>query len=177
MKELKSKGFTLLEIMLALAIASIFIAIIQAPVLSFHQMVLQQKQSPGIEGDLERFLMLLKTELLQSGYGFVSGGYTGEAVIIAENSITLKADYNLDGDTLDKSESITYRYDANIKELKRQSKNSAYQTFIEGVELVQFASANISQSTVGTSKTCVVVSIQATSESNTEQFTLCPYDL
>jgi len=53
--------------------------------------------------------MLVKSELIQTGYGIIS--QSQKAVEVTENSLTLRADRNSDGDLRDNRETIVYRYD------------------------------------------------------------------
>ena len=68
--------------------------------------------------------MLVKSELIQAGYG--SSSQSQKAVEVTENSLTLRADRNRDGDLEDAREKIAYRYDQQTLTLFRKSENSAY---------------------------------------------------
>ena len=52
-----------------------------------------------LQGDFQRFLLLLKSELIQAGYALSSGSET--AVEIFTHSLVFKADRNRDGDVAD----------------------------------------------------------------------------
>ena len=75
--------------------------------------------------------MLVKSELIQTGYGIIS--QSQKAVEVTENSLTLRADRNCNGDLEDTREKIAYRYDHQTLTLFRKSGNSAYQTLIESI--------------------------------------------
>ena len=68
-------------------------------------------------GDFQRFLLLLKSELIQAGYTLSSGSET--AVEISTHSLVFKVDRNRDGDVAVTSEKIAYRYDLETKVLYR----------------------------------------------------------
>ena len=65
-------GFTLLELILVLAIVSILIITAQKPLLEFHQTAMQEQEKNVIQQDYLEFLMLVKLELIQTGYGIIS---------------------------------------------------------------------------------------------------------
>ena len=70
-------------------------------------------------GDFQRFLLLLKSELIQAGYALSSGSET--AIEISTHSLVFKADRNTDGGVTDTREKIAYRYDPETKVLYRKS--------------------------------------------------------
>ena len=65
-------GFTLIELILVLAIVSILIITAQKPLLEFHQTAMQEQEKNVIQQDYLEFLMLVKLELIQTGYGIIS---------------------------------------------------------------------------------------------------------
>ena len=69
------------------------------------------------QGDFQRFLMLLKSELIQADYTLSSRNET--AAEISTHSLVFKADRNRDGDVADTREKIAYRYDPETKVLSR----------------------------------------------------------
>ena len=86
--------------------------------------------------DFQRFLLLLKSELIQAGYALGSGNEN--AVAISQYSVVLKADSNRDGDLADTGETIAYHYEPATKVLFRKSGNTAYQTLIELIAALKF---------------------------------------
>lgn len=65
-------GFTLIELILVLAIVSILIITAQKPLLEFHQTAMLEQKKIVIQQDYLAFLMLVKSELIQTGYGIIS---------------------------------------------------------------------------------------------------------
>ena len=55
-----------------------------------------------LHGDFQRFLLLLKSDLIHAGYALSSGSET--AVEISTHSLVFKADRNRDGDVADTRE-------------------------------------------------------------------------
>ena len=110
-------AYTLIEVMLVLAIVSVVLVAAQRPLLEFHRIAVLEQQKEMLQGDFQRFLLLLKSELIQAGYALSSGSET--AVEISTHSLVFKADRNRDGDVADTHEKIAYRYDPETKVLSR----------------------------------------------------------
>ena len=89
---LNYSGYTLIELMLVLAIVSVVLLAAQRPLLEFHRIAFQEQQKIILQGDFQRFLLLLKSELIQAGYALSSGNET--AVEISTYAVLLKADRN-----------------------------------------------------------------------------------
>ena len=91
-----NSAYTLIEVMLVLAIVSVVLNAAQRPLLEFHRIAVLEQQKEVLQGDFQRFLLLLKSELIQAGYALSPGGET--AVEISTHSLVFKADRNRDGD-------------------------------------------------------------------------------
>ena len=85
--------------MLVLAIVSVVLIAAQRPLLEFHRIAVLEQQKEVLQGDFQRFLLLLKSELIQAGYALSSGSET--AVEISTHSLVFKAGRNRDGDVAD----------------------------------------------------------------------------
>ena len=92
-------AYTLIEVMLVLAIVSVFLIAAQRPLLEFHRIAVLEQKKAVLRGDFQRFLLLLKSELIQAGYALSSGSET--AVETFTHSLVFKADRNRDGDVAD----------------------------------------------------------------------------
>ena len=68
--------YTLIELMLILAIVSVVLLAAQRPLLEFHRIAFQEQQKIILQGDFQRFLLLLKSELIKTGYALSSGNET-----------------------------------------------------------------------------------------------------
>ena len=165
---LQISGYTLIELMLVLAIVSVVLLAAQRPLLEFHRIAFQEQQKIVLQGDFQRFLMLLKSELIQAGYGLSSGNET--AVQISTYSLSFKADRNRDGDVADTRETIYYRYDPETKVLSRKSGNAAYQTLIESIAALKF------EQTQTPPQTCIKVTVQVIIHTAEEETILCQLD-
>ena len=85
--------------MLVLAIVSVVLIAAQRPLLEFHRIAVLEQKKAVLRGDFQRFLLLLKSELIQAGYALSSGSET--AVEIFTHLLVFKADRNRDGDVAD----------------------------------------------------------------------------
>lgn len=162
-------AFTLLEVMFALAILTILIYIAQTPMENFHRMVVQQQLESGQKMDIERFYMILKAELIQAGYGKLPK-VEFNAVEILEDTVTLNADWNQDGDITDSREHIVYHFDAALQQVRRKSGAGNFQTLIEDVVLMKFL--KISDSPV-----CLKIEVRISQETSEEQTVLCQFQI
>ena len=88
--------------MLVLAIVSVVLITAQRPLLEFHRISVLEQQKEMLQGDFQRFLLLLKSELIQASYTLSSRSET--AVEISTHSLVFKADCNRDGDVADTRE-------------------------------------------------------------------------
>ena len=84
---------------LVLTIASVVLIAAQRPLLEFHRLAVLEQKKAVLRGDFQRFLLRLKSELIQAGYALSSGSET--AVEIFTHSLVFKADRNRDGDVAD----------------------------------------------------------------------------
>ena len=91
-----NSAYTLIEVMLVLAIVSVVLNAAQRPLLEFHRIAVLEQQKEVLQGDFQRFLLLLKSELIQASYTLSSISET--AVEISSHSLVFKADRNRDGD-------------------------------------------------------------------------------
>ena len=161
-----NSAYTLIEVMLVLAIVSVVLISAQRPLLEFHRIaVVLEQQKSVLQGDFQRFLLLLKSELIQAGYALSSGSET--AVEISTHSLVFKADRNRDGDVADTREKIAYRYDPETKVLFRKSGNAAYQTLIESIYDLKFEIAQAPP------QTCIKVSVQVIIDAPEQETVLC----
>ena len=131
-----NSAYTLIEVMLVLAIVSVVLIAAQLPLLEFHRIGVLEQQKAVLRGDFQRFLLMLKSELTQAGYALSSGSET--AVEISTHSLVFKAGRNRGGDVADTRDKIDCRYDPETNVLDRKSGNAAYQTLIESIYDLKF---------------------------------------
>ena len=162
---LHNSRYNLIELMLVLAIASVVLLAAQRPLLEINRIAFQEQQKITLQGDFQRFLLLLKSELIQAGYALNSGSESG--VVISIYSVVLKADRNRDGDLADTRETITDRYDPETKSLLRKSGSSDYQTLIKSIASLKF------ERTQDPPQTCIKVTVQVIIDAAKQQTVLC----
>ena len=61
-------GFNWLELLLATSVAAVFLALAQGPLQHFSSLLTDQHTTSAKQRQLDRFLLMLKTELIQAGY-------------------------------------------------------------------------------------------------------------
>ena len=66
------KGFTIIEILLSGAIGFLLLLVIANAFINFQKMDLMQNDNAKKHATFERTLMMLKSELIQAGYGLAS---------------------------------------------------------------------------------------------------------
>ena len=70
--EVLKKGFTIIEILLSGAIGLLLLCVLANVFINFQTMGLMQNDNAKKHASFERTLMMLKSELVQAGYGLAS---------------------------------------------------------------------------------------------------------
>ena len=163
------QAFTLLELLIVLALLGVLTAVLLPSAAEFSRMLAGLQERTLREGEFERFLMMLKTELVQSGYGLDSGA-VAPPLEVSESEVVLRADFNRDGDTSDSRETLRYRFVSNTNKLQRRSGVGNYQTLLEPLESLHF-------STSSTLPGCLTITYQFLPDFPEQQVTLCRLQL
>ncbi len=171
--ESPAAGFTLLEVLIVLAVCAILAWTFQTPVTQFHKLAFTQQVAADLAMNMQRFQLILKAELIQAGFG-IPPSENERGIDIQEQMLALKADFNQDGDFQDSRESISYRYDAKRGILLRKSGKGAYQRFIEGLAYMRFEAW---QPSPAASLTCVKIYFQVLQQTTVDEMILCPLNL
>lgn len=124
-----SSGFTLLEMLLVLAIATSLMVGLRGPLQQFHRVVFLQQAQAELAMDLQRFQLILKTELSQT---------TTPRFQLLDTRLLVQADLNHDGDWQDSREQVAYRFDPSKQALLRKSGQGQFQRFLEGISDLKF---------------------------------------
>lgn len=164
-------GYTMLEILLVLLVISILMIAIQSPLAQFHKFALTQQTLSDLTMSVQRFQLLLKSELIQAGYGF-SRKEKNKKFEIKDQTLFLRADLNRDGDLKDAREQIAYRFDAPKQMLLRKSGKGAYQRFLSGITDLKFAYWPAPPQT--SSVLCLKITFLLLDQSETQETVLCP---
>ncbi|MDE0907067.1 MAG: type II secretion system protein [SAR324 cluster bacterium] len=159
------RAFTLLELLIVLAVLGILIGVLLPSAAQFPRMLAGLQEHTLREGEFERFLMMLKTELVQSGYGLDSGA-VATPLEVTDSEIVLRADFNRDGDTSDPREHLRYRFLPDSNTLQRRSGAGNYQTLITPLESLRFSDSS-------TLPGCVTFISKLLPDSPEQQTTLC----
>ncbi|MBF0280273.1 MAG: prepilin-type N-terminal cleavage/methylation domain-containing protein [SAR324 cluster bacterium] len=167
-------GFTLLEVMIALAVLSVLVLTLQSPLDHFHRFIFNQQIESDRTMSVQRAQLLMKAELVQAGFG-ISSSDPEEAIAIENGTLTFKADLNLDGDLNDAREKISYRFDEKRQMLLRKSGRGAYQRFVEGLRFLSFAYSP-SGSGEG-SRLCIRITTRVWEQTDISESLLCPLKL
>ena len=88
-------------------------------------MITQKKHA-----SFERTLMMLKSELIQAGYGLAS---YRQGIQIADHSLRIQKDMNLDGDLEDSREDVVYQFFQEDNKLSRKSGQGYSQILVEPI--------------------------------------------
>ena len=91
-------SFTRLELLLVTSVAAIFLALAQRLLLHSSPLLINQETTSTNQRQLDCFLLMLKTELIQAGY---SPGDDAEPIQVSSDEVVLLADLNRDGDLND----------------------------------------------------------------------------
>ena len=70
--EVLKKGFTIIEILLSGAIGLLLLFVMANAFFNFQKIALMQNDNAKKHASFERTLMMLKSELIQAGYGLAS---------------------------------------------------------------------------------------------------------
>lgn len=139
-----SRGFTLVELMVALATATLFIlATLAIADISMQTYAAQERVSDAQQG-VRAALDLMARDIRMAGYDpmALSNGPTAGIAILAATETRLQFSADLNADQVDSGgpENLTYFYDAANKRLRQKEGGKAYpQTFIENVSALKFS--------------------------------------
>ena len=128
--EVLKKGFTIIEILLSGAIGLLLLFVIANAFINFQKMGLMQIDNAKKHASFERTLMMLKSELIQAGYGLAS---YHQGIQITLQSLRIQKDMNLDGDLEDSREDVVYQFFQEDKRLSRKSGQGYFQILMEPI--------------------------------------------
>ena len=116
--EVLKKGFTIIEILLSGAIGLLLLLVMANAFINFQKMGLMQNDNAKKHASFERTLMMLKSELIQAGYGLAS---YRQGIQITDQSLHVQKDMNEDGDLEDSREDLVYQFFKEDNKLSRKS--------------------------------------------------------
>ena len=136
---ISKSGFTLVEILLSTGIGLLLILSVAKTFLDYQQMALKQRDTARIQATFQRILMMMKSELIQAGYGL--GSYQ-EGIQITDEWIQIQKDGNHDDDLGDSREDIVYRFFTDDPKLFRKSGQGYFQILLEPIYSVFFSGSS-----------------------------------
>ena len=121
------KALSLIEVMVALVLSSLLIGFI-----SINFPMLKKASDRFVQQTLfikQYYIFLLILEEDYQRAELISGDD-----VIKLDKLNFRVDTNLDGDYLDSSENIAYRWNKSARRIDRKSGKSKYQSLLEGIE-------------------------------------------
>ena len=134
--EVLKKGLTIIEILLSSTIGHLLLLIMANAFINFQKMVLMQNDNAKKHASFERTLMMLKSELIQAGYGLAS---YHQGIQITDQSLRIQKDMNLDGDLEGSHEDVVYQFFQEDNKLSRKSGQGYFQILMEPIYSVFFS--------------------------------------
>ena len=131
--EVLNKGFTIIEILISGAIGLLLLLVMANVFFNFQKIGLMQNDNAKKYATFERTLMMLKSELIQAGYGLAS---YHQGIQITDQSLRIQKDMNLDGDLEDSREDVAYQFFEEDKKLSRKSGQGYFQILMEPIYFV-----------------------------------------
>jgi type II secretory pathway pseudopilin PulG len=168
--DISKSGFTLVEILLSTGIGLLLILFVLKTFLDYQQMALKQRDTARIQATFQRILMMMKSELIQAGYGLDS---YQEGIKITDEWIQIQKDGNLDGDLGDSREDIVYRFFPDDQKLSRKSGQGYFQILLEPIYFVFFQAHPLDFES-HKSIPCVRIRFQLQELDAIQEATLCP---
>ena len=171
--EVLKKGFTIIEILLSGAIGLLLLLVMANAFINFQKMGLMQNDNAKKHATFERTLMMLKSELIQAGYGLAS---YHQGIQITDQSLRIQKDMNLDGDLEDSREDVVYQFFQEDKKLSRKSGQGYFQILMEPIYSVFFHAHPVDFEQKGITP-CVRMQFQLNEFDDLQEATLCPLTL
>jgi len=106
--EIREQGFTLVELLVAMAIALVVIGSISSAFVSQRKIYAAQEQVSEMIQNARAAMDIISRELKMGGYDPTGAGIVG--VPYSDLQLQVVADLNGDGDTSDANESIVYKF-------------------------------------------------------------------
>ena len=143
-------GFTLIEIMIALAIAGILLVSIYNLYISQSRTYTVQEQVSEMQQNARIAMNMISTDIRMAGFNPTGATFNG--LTYGTSQIQIKADLNGDGDTSDTNEDITYTLDASDsshpKIMRKNTAAGILQPFAEDIEALSFTTSGTNGTTI-----------------------------
>jgi len=140
----RERGFTLIEILISLAIVGIVMGAIYSTYYSQQKSYMVQEQVAEAQQNLRAALYYLEREIRMAGYD-PTGGANAKILTAQPNTIRFTMDLTdnagtggPDKDTLDANEDITYRLTAGVLERKSSTSAVSFSPVANNIEALNF---------------------------------------
>jgi type IV pilus assembly protein PilW len=160
-----TRGFTLIEILIAMAIGAIVMAAIVDTFITQRKTYDLQEQIAEMTQNARIGMGMLSREVRMAGYN--PAGATFEAISYDLTKLEFRADLNGDGDPDDDGETIAYFYDAATLQLMRETSGSQ-QPLAENITAFTFS--YLDQAGAVVSNTADVYQIEVSITARTASF-------
>ena len=144
-KENKVQGFTLVELLISMALALIIIGSLATTFISQRKAFDVQEQIAEMTQGARAAMDMMSREIRMAGYNPTGSMQTSDpstatfvGIPYAANQIQIIADLNEDNSNDDPNENIIYLYDATNKQIDRNT-GSGNQPFAENIKSFQFS--------------------------------------
>ena len=171
--EALKKGFNIIEILLSGAIGLLLLFVMANAFINFQKMGLMQNDNAKKHASFERILMMLKSKLIQAGYGLAS---YRQGIQITDQSLRIQKDMNLDDDLEDSREDLVYQFFKEDNKLSRKSVQGYFQILVEPIYSVSFHAHPVDFEHKGITP-CVRMQFQINEFDDLQEATLCPLTL
>ena len=171
--EVLKKGFTIIEILLNGSIGLLLSLVMANVFFNFQKIGLMQNDNAKKHAAFERTLMMLKSELIQAGYGLAS---YNQGIQITDQSLRIQKNMNLDGDLEDSREDVVYHFFQEDKKLSSKSGQGYFQILMEPIYSVFFHAHPEDFEQKGITP-CVRMQFQLNEFDDLQEAKLCPFTL
>ena len=151
-------GFTLIELMLSIAISGIVLAAITATFISQSRSYDAQAQINGMQQGARAAMDIITREVRMAGYN-TNSTLTFDGITYDTTQIRVRANLNGDGDTGDTNEDIIYAHDAG-NDLINRTAGATTEALVENIETFTFQ--YLDESGAATTTTAAIRQVQIT---------------
>jgi len=119
----KEHGFSLVELLIAMAISSIVLGAAVNTFIAQRRAYAQQEQVTQMTQETRAAMEMVTREVRMAGYNPASTSFAG--ITYNSTQVQIRADLNGDGDTADTNETIVYSYNNATQQLLRDTNGSS----------------------------------------------------
>lgn len=132
----KNHGFTIIEMLIALLITAIILAVVYDTFVSQRNVLRTQELITEMHQNVRATISMILSEIKLAGLSPLEVEFDG--IIYSPDQLQIRIDMTGNGDTLDSNEDITYKFDPNTLEILRRTGGGGFQTFAENIQNFAF---------------------------------------